>query len=99
MLNFLFLYFAHCQSLWVKNLRNLKGHLDKEASVVGNLSTFLEQCCWAKKNLEISVLSFKRGRGAHSRITHWFVLNIDWACAEIILLFIIIPFQLPVIHY
>lgn len=61
MLNFLLLCFAHCQSLWVKNLGNIKGHLDREASVVGNSHLF-QSCAVGQKNLEISILGFTEER-------------------------------------
>lgn len=61
MLNFLLLCFAHCQSLWVKNLGNIKGHLDREASVVRNCHLF-QSCAVGQKNLEISILGFTEER-------------------------------------
>lgn len=58
MLNFLPLYFARCQFLWVKNLGTLKGNLDREAAVVGNCHVFQSSAVGGGGFLEIPVLSF-----------------------------------------
>lgn len=65
MLNFLRLCFAYCQSLWVKNLGTLKGHPDREASVVWNCHLF-QSSTFEGGNLEISVFSFAE-EGEHIR--------------------------------
>lgn len=64
MLNYLLLYFAPCQSLWVKNFRNLKDYLDREASLLGNCHLF-QSSAIGQKDLEISVLSFTE-EGEHN---------------------------------
>lgn len=63
MLNFLLLYFAHCQALCVKNFGTLRGHLDREASVVGTCHLF-QSSTIGGENLEISVLNLTE-KGEH----------------------------------